>query len=65
MKRRWILFPAFLTIIILGAYPVSSLLWAAPTMSSCEKCHTDESTLKALYKPPKVEAAAVIEAGEG
>ncbi len=33
-----------------------------PGSSSCIKCHTDESTLKSLVKPPKTPAASE---GEG
>ncbi len=66
MKRKGNVLLACLIIVAVGLCSTSSLLWAAsPQTSSCEKCHTDEAALKVLYKPPKVEAAAAVETGEG
>jgi hypothetical protein len=47
--------------------PLLVVCWAhtgfTGQMSSCEKCHTDETLLKKAYTPPK--QAAVAEEGEG
>jgi len=54
------------TILSLIGYFCSDLLWASTRgTSSCEKCHTNDAVLKTLYKPPKVEAGAAVEEGEG
>jgi len=65
-KRKGI--AVFLIFVILSwmAYSSNDLLWASSRgPSSCEKCHTDDTVLKTLYKPPKAEGAAPVEEGEG
>lgn len=55
MKIMIAVFSFFLIFSFLNSAP------AALKESGCVKCHTDEATLKSLFKPPKIS----LEEGEG
>jgi hypothetical protein len=59
------MFVIFVILTVMTAFSSEPVLAVAREPSSCEKCHTNDAVLKTLYKPPKVEAGAAVEEGEG
>jgi hypothetical protein len=63
-NKKAVLIAVFIVLFLIVCFFSGTLGASAQPASSCEKCHTNETVLKASYTPAKQEGAAAEE-GEG